>query len=213
MFYSIIKLITKGILHSVYCGKLDYNPKNNEKYSIVLNNENSIYDKIAISEYKELIDKKSKLDDEINSYHEEESKYMKPYEKNNIFRWFKNKFSNIKDKFIKKFMSFEDEIPEYIKREKEESELVGEQMKKYEKIRPDLFDKKEQYEELDANGQAWQDYIDENVEPNSKRKSFKDKITEMGKLQSKEQQKKGFEAAREWAEQNKQEIEQDEIEK
>ena len=67
---------------------------------------------------------------------------------------------------------------------------------------------------LDATGQAWQDYIDEQEGTTaSKKNKFIENITQKGKLQSKEQQAKTFEAVKKWEQKNEEEITQEEIEK
>lgn len=73
---------------------------------------------------------------------------------------------------------------------------------------------KEKNKELDATGQAWQDYIDEQEGTTaSKKNKFIENITQKGKLQSKEQQAKTFEAVKKWEQKNEEEITQEEIEK
>lgn len=74
--------------------------------------------------------------------------------------------------------------------------------------------KNKEKEELDATGRAWQDYIDEQEGTTaSKKNKFIENITQKGKLQSKEQQAKGFETVKKWGQKNKEEITQEEIEK
>ena len=74
--------------------------------------------------------------------------------------------------------------------------------------------KNKEKEELDATGQAWQDYIDEQEGTTaSKKNKFIENITQKGKLQSKEQQAKTFEAVKKWEQKNEEEITQEEIEK
>lgn len=74
--------------------------------------------------------------------------------------------------------------------------------------------KNKEKEELDATGQAWQDYIDEQEGTTaSKKNKFIENLTQKGKLQSKEQQAKAFEAVKKWEQKNKEEITQEEIEK
>ena len=71
---------------------------------------------------------------------------------------------------------------------------------------------KEKNKELDATGQAWQDYIDEQEGTTaSKKNKFIENITQKGKLQSKEQQAKTFEAVKKWEQKNEEEITQEEI--
>lgn len=73
---------------------------------------------------------------------------------------------------------------------------------------------KEKNKELDATGQAWQDYIDEQEGTTaSKKNKFIENITQKGKLQSKKQQAKTFEAVKKWEQKNEEEITQEEIEK
>ena len=73
---------------------------------------------------------------------------------------------------------------------------------------------KEKNKELDVTGQAWQDYIDEQEGTTaSKKNKFIENITQKGKLQSKEQQAKTFEAVKKWEQKNEEEITQEEIEK
>lgn len=74
----------------------------------------------------------------------------------------------------------------------------------------DKFSKSKNKEELDATGQAWQDYIDEQEgTTTSKKNRFIENITQNGKLQSKEQQEKIFESVKKWEQQNKNAIEQE----
>lgn len=77
-----------------------------------------------------------------------------------------------------------------------------------------IKEKNKEKEELDATGRAWQDYIDgQEGTTASKKNKFIENLTQKGKLQSKEQQAKGFETVKKWEQKNKEEITQEEIEK
>lgn len=91
---------------------------------------------------------------------------------------------------------------------------------KFSKIKEFVTRNKSKDDELDENGQAWQDYVDTQDEKENQDytslKDIKDKfinsITRDNKLKE-EQQKKAFETVKKWEQQNKKELEQEDDER